>query len=296
MKDGMAKLLANRCAIITGASQGLGLEIARQYLEAGASVMVCARNQALLDESALALKRLAGNGQSVIALCADISIAEDVQRLVDCALATFGRLDILVNNAAVLGPSGAIESVDWKEWKQAIEINLLGPVLLSRAVLPHFKKVKYGKIIQLSGGGATNPQPNLSAYAASKAAVIRFVETLAEETRRYHIDVNAIAPGVLNTRMLDEMIAAGPAKLGPLLHERVTQQKASGGVPPHKGAQLAVFLGSASSDRITGKLISAVWDPWAALPDHLADLQGSDVYTLRRIVPKDRGMTWGDVD
>src|SRR4029077_7270097 len=124
--------------------------------------------------------------------------------LVDRALREFGRLDVLVNNAGIAGPIGPTEGVDWDEWIHAIEINLLGSVLLCRAVLPHFKQAGYGKIVQLSGGGATNPLPLLSAYAASKAAVIRFMETLAEETRPHHIDVNSIAPGALNTRILDQ--------------------------------------------------------------------------------------------
>ena len=182
------------------------------------------------------------------------------------------------------------------EWFRAIEINLLGAVLLSRAVLPHFKKAARGKIIQLSGGGLRVRCPCLSAYAASKAAVIRFVETLAEETRPHHIDVNAIAPGALNTRMLDEFLAAGPERIGSAFYERSLRQKKDGGAPLGKGADLAVFLGSPSSDGITGKLISAVWDPWEALPDHLDDLNGTDIYTLRRIVPGDRGMAWGNGD
>jgi NAD(P)-dependent dehydrogenase (short-subunit alcohol dehydrogenase family) len=136
----------------------------------------------------------------------------------------------------------------------------------------------------------------LSAYAASKAAVIRFMETLAEETRQHHIDVNAIAPGALNTRLLDEFLAAGPAKIGRTFHERSLRQKEEGGAPLSRGAELAVFLGSALSDGITGKLISAVWDPWKTLPNHLDDLNGTDIYTLRRIGPADRGITWGDGD
>jgi NAD(P)-dependent dehydrogenase (short-subunit alcohol dehydrogenase family) len=292
----MVKVLENRYAIITGASQGLGFEIAKKYLEAGASLMICARNEMLLDKAALALRKLAGTGQSVLALPADVSKPRDVTALFDGALREFGRLDILVNNAGVAGPIGAIENIDWKEWIRTIEINLLGSVLLSRSVLPHFKQAKHGKIIQLSGGGATAPLPMLSAYAVSKAAVVRFVETLAEETRRHRIDVNAIAPGALNTRLLDEFIAAGPANIGPAFHERVLQQKNDGGVPLCKGADLAVFLGSSLSDGITGKLISAVWDPWKTLPQHLDDLNGTDIYTLRRIVPTDRGITWGDSD
>jgi NAD(P)-dependent dehydrogenase (short-subunit alcohol dehydrogenase family) len=222
---------------------------------------------------------------------ADVSRPEDVTAVVTQALREFGSVQILVNNAGVIGPCGPVEEVDWREWLRAIEINLLGSVLLSRALLPHFKRAAYGKIIQLSGGGATTPLTGLSAYAASKDAVVRFAETLAEETRQYRIDVNAIAPGALNTRILEQFIAAGPGKIGPL-HGRALQQKKDGGVPLSKGADLAVFLGSAASDGITGKLLSAVWDPWSALPEYLQELRRSDVYTLRRIVPEDRGLPW----
>jgi len=289
----MANVLENRCAIITGASRGLGFEIARSYLEAGASVVICARDGVVLEAAAAKLRRLARPGRSVLAVPADVSRAADVARLVDGALAALGRLDILVNNAGVAGPVGTVEAVDWEEWRHALEINLLGAVLLSRAALPHLKQAGRGKIIQLSGGGATSPLPTLSAYAASKAAVIRFVETLAEETRPHRIDVNAIAPGALNTRILEEFLAAGPQRAAPQLYQRWLQQKRDGGVPLTRGAELAVFLGCDLSNGITGRLLSAVWDPWRSLPGHLEELSGSDVYTLRRIVPEDRHMDWG---
>jgi NAD(P)-dependent dehydrogenase (short-subunit alcohol dehydrogenase family) len=289
----MAKILENRVAIITGASVGLGFEIAKKYLESGASLMICARDEMLLNRAAQALRNLAGTGQSVLALRADVSKLEDVAALIDGALREFGRLDVLVNNAGVAGPSGAIDDIDWEEWIRAIQINLFGSVLLCRAILPHFKRAARGKIIQLSGGGATNPMPGLSSYATSKAAVIRFIETLAEETRANHIDVNAIAPGGLNTRMRDEFLAAGPDRIGRAFYERSLREKRDGGVPLSKGADLAAFLASSLSDGITGKLISAVWDPWESLPSHLDDLNATDVYTLRRVVPKDRGLTWG---
>jgi len=144
----MAKALADRCAIITGASQGLGFEIARKYLEAGANLVICARDESLLEKSSQTLRQYADNGRSLIALPADISDSRDAAMLVDTALKEFGHLEILVNNAAVAGPCGAIESVDWDEWVHAIEINLMGPVLLSRAVLPHFKGAGYGKFIE----------------------------------------------------------------------------------------------------------------------------------------------------
>lgn len=289
----MANVLDKRCAIVTGASQGLGREIARHYLKAGASVAICARDDQLLANAAAELRALARPGQAVLAVAADVAQPAEVQRLMDAALAQFGRLDILVNNAGVGGPIGALESLDWEEWVRTLQINLLGAVLLSRAVLPHFKRARRGKIVQLSGGGATQPLPMQSAYAASKAAVVRFVETLAEETRSDHIDVNALAPGPLNTRMLDQYLAAGPASAGGDLYERWQQQKHHGGVPLAKGAELAVFLGSDLSNGITGKLLSAVWDPWNTLPRHLVALNSSDVYTLRRIVPHDRLLDFG---
>jgi 3-oxoacyl-[acyl-carrier protein] reductase len=107
------------------------------------------------------------------------------------------------------------------------------------------------------------------------------------------IDVNAVAPGSLNTRLLDEVLEAGPERVGHAFYEQALKQKESGGTPIERGAALCVFLASSSGDRITGKLLSAVWDPWEDLPQHVDDLASSDIYTLRRIVPSDRGKLWG---
>jgi NAD(P)-dependent dehydrogenase (short-subunit alcohol dehydrogenase family) len=286
--------LKGRNAIITGANQGLGLAIARAYVQTGAGVLLCARDEALLGQAQIELAALAEPGQIVAAQPTDVSRRSEVNLLVNKALEIFPSLHILVNNAGVYGPLGNIEDVDWDTWVRAIEINLLGSVMLCRAVIPHFKSQGFGKIIQLSGGGATNPLPRISAYAASKAAIVRFAETLAEEVRADHIDVNSIAPGALNTRLLDEILNAGPEKVGRSFYERSLQQKDQGGAPLGRGAALAVYLGSSASDGITGKLISAVWDPWEDFRDHFKDLEKTDIYTLRRIVPKERGMQWGD--
>jgi NAD(P)-dependent dehydrogenase (short-subunit alcohol dehydrogenase family) len=290
----MNPLLQGKTALITGASQGFGLAVARAYAGAGANLVLCARDARALEQARAEVAAHGNGGQQVIARTADVSNEHDVAALLDTALAAFPTLDILVNNAGIYGPKGCIEDVDWQEWVKAIEINLFGSVLMCRAVLPHFKARRRGKIIQLSGGGATTPLPRISAYAASKAAVVRFIETLAEEVREYGIDVNAIAPGALNTRLLDEVLAAGPERVGQAFYERALQQQADGGADPARGAALAVFLASARSDGITGKLLSAVWDPWEQLPTHRADLDASDIYTLRRIVPKDRGKNWDE--
>lgn len=271
---------------------GLGLEIARAYVKAGASVLLCAREESALGEARDELASLATGDQLVAAEVADVSRPADAVRLVATSLRLFPQLHVLVNNAGLYGPKGSIDEIDWEVWTRAIEVNLLGSVLMARAVLPHFKAHRYGKIVQLSGGGATAPLPRISAYAASKAGIVRFAETLAEEVREYGIDVNSIAPGALNTRLLDEVLEAGPQRVGLDFHQRAVRQKEDGGTPLDQGAALAVFFGSPASDGITGKLISAVWDPWETLPSHIDDLKETDVYTLRRIVPRDRGLDW----
>lgn len=286
--------LEEKVAIITGANQGFGLEIAKNYVISGANVVLCARNEALLEEAKSTLQKFAAPQQSIHTLPADVSKNDDVKLVVKAAMNQFGRIDILVNNAGVYGPKGAIDAIDWREWVRTIEINLYGSVLMCRAVLPSFKAQRKGKIIQLSGGGATNPLPYISAYAVSKAAIVRFVETLAEEMREYQIDVNAVAPGALNTKMLNEILEAGPEKVGQTFYEKALKQREQGGTPLSRGAELAVFLGSSLSDGVTGKLISAMWDDWENFPHHLKELETSDVYTLRRIVAKDRGFNWGD--
>jgi len=285
-------VLQGRTAIITGASQGLGLAIAMQYVAAGASVIICARDEGMLSEAADVLKRSASNDQVISHIVADVAESESVDALIGFAIDKMGRIDILVNNAGIYGPKGPTDSVDWAQWVQAINVNLLGSVQMCRAVLTQMKIQGYGKIVQLSGGGATNPLPNLSSYAVSKAGIVRFIETLAIEVAEYRIDANAIAPGALNTRMLDEVLASDSETVGKEFYERALQQKASGGAGLEKGASLAVFLGSAASNGITGKLISAIWDPWEELDRYKADLEDSDIYTLRRIVPSDRGLDW----
>ncbi|MGD1087186.1 MAG: SDR family oxidoreductase [Verrucomicrobiota bacterium] len=284
--------LKNLNALITGGSQGLGKVIAEFFLREGANVVFCARGEkelfAARDE--LAKKN---PSQKVFVKTCDVSSESQVNELVAFAMREFGLLHALVLNAGIYGPMGATESVDLIEWKRALEINLYGVLLPCRAMIPHFKKNGRGKIVILSGGGATNPMPNISAYAASKAAVIRLMETLAEELKPFHVDVNAIAPGAMATRLVDEVLAAGPEKVGAAYFEKNKNWKERGAVPLELGASLAVYLASAQSDNVTGKLISAQWDPWEKLHELKNDLN-SDIYTLRRIVPKDRGKNWGD--
>lgn len=278
-------------ALITGGSQGLGKAIAEHYLREGANVILCARNEKDLNatRNELGAKFPA---QKVLSKPCDVSNETQANDFVAFALRELGSLDALVLNAGVYGPMGPTESVDLNEWRRAIDINLFGVLLPCRAAIPHFKKAGHGKIVVLSGGGATNPLPNISAYAASKAAVVRLMETLAEELKPHHIDVNAIAPGALNTRFVDDVLAAGPDKVGAAFFEKNKQWKEKGATSLDLGAGLAVYLASVESNGITGKLISAQWDPWAKLHEHRDELAKSDIYCLRRIVPEDRGKKW----
>jgi len=287
-------ILEGKRILITGASEGFGLAVAERCLAEGADVAICARSAERIERAGATLRASARAQQRVVASAADVSNPDAVKALVANAVQQLGELDGLINNAGIYGPKGLIEEVDWTEWSRAIEINLMGTVLPCREVLPGFRRRGSGKIVNLSGGGATAPLPRLSAYAASKAAVVRFTETLAEELRETGIDVNAVAPGALNTRLLDEVLAAGPDKVGKTFYERALKQKADGGAPLDKGAALCAFLLSGASDGISGRLLSAVWDPWPDLPSRRAELSESDIYTLRRIVPKDRGRGWGE--
>ena len=284
--------LSGRKAIITGASQGLGLALSIAFVRQGADVLICSRSERDLAVARGVIVGNAAPNAQVLAEPADVSRQADVQRLADIAEKRFGGVDVLVCNAGVYGPKGPIETVDWSDWERAIAINLNGSVLCCRLLLPLLRRSERGKILLLSGGGATKPLPFLSAYAASKAAVVRFGETLAEELHDTRIDVSCIAPGALNTRLLDEILAAGPQAVGQSFYDASVRQKESGGTPLDKGAELCVYLASRESDGVTGKLISAVWDPWPRLAELRADLKDTDIYTLRRIVPEDRGRSW----
>lgn len=276
-------------AIITGASQGLGKAIAAQFLREGANVALCARDGQLL---AATREEIAAAGGRVIAQACDVSDERQVADLVAFAQREFSQIHALVCNAGIYGPMGPSEEVDLAEWRRALEINLFGTLLPCRALIPHFKKAGRGKIVIVSGGGATNPLPNISAYAASKAAVVRLMETLAEELRSCRIDVNAVAPGALKTRLIDQVLAAGPEKVGAAFFQKNERWSQEGTTPLELGAELCAWLASAESDGITGKLLSAQWDPWKKLQEHRDELAGSDIYCLRRIVPEDRGKKW----
>ena len=286
--------LKNQVVLITGASKGLGYEVAKHFLKFGSNLMICSRNYIEIKKAYKKLNKIKKKNQKIFFSVTDVSSFDQVKKLIKITINKFKKIDVLVNNAGIYGPKGYIEKVNWNEWTRAIQINLFGSILLCRAVMPYFKKKNKGKIIQLSGGGAASPLPLISSYAVSKAAIVRFVENLSEEVKNYNIDINAIAPGPLNTGMLKEVLKAGPQKVGKEFYKKSLKQKETGGTPFSKVCELILFLGSKYSDGIRGKLISALWDDWKNWVNYKQLLQNSDAYTLRRIVGKDRGFEWGD--
>lgn len=274
--------LENKTCIITGGGRGIGKAIAIAFAREGASLVLASRTRPELEA---ARREITDSFDTTVEILpADVSRPVEVKKLADHALKRLGTVDVLVNCAGIYGPIGLATESDSRKWLQAVRINLFGTFLCSRAVLPEMMKKKRGKIINLSGGGAVSPFPRFSAYSASKAAVVRLTETLAEEFREYNIDINAIAPGGVNTRLLDEVLAAGEAAGKDFLQKSV-RQKEEGGTSPEKPAELAVFLASSRSDGLTGRLLSAVWDNWRDIPKHLPEIMSSDIYTMRRIVP-----------
>jgi NAD(P)-dependent dehydrogenase (short-subunit alcohol dehydrogenase family) len=257
--------LANRTAVITGASKGLGFAVACAFAREGANLVLIARNPEDLRAAADSISENLLPGQKLAAHAADVTDEQAMRGILDAAAQNSGGIQILVNNAGIYGPIGPVEDNDMKAWRYAFEVNFYGTFNSIRVLMPHFKANNFGRIINLSGGGATKGMPGFSSYACSKAAVVRLTETAALEAAGLNITVNAVAPGALNTRMLDEALAAGAEKTGAQTYQALLKQKESGGSSPANAADLCVFLASQESAQINGRLISAVWDDWRNL-------------------------------
>ena len=286
------KPLSGRGVLITGGSQGIGNAIAQACLQAGADVYICARGKEAVERARAELQESAESGQRVFGDAIDVSDLESVKNLLAKVTNALANLAGVVNAAGITGATGLLDETDPTEWMQTVQVNLFGTMLVCREVLPHFRKRGYGNIVNFSGGGATSPRPYFSAYAASKIAVVGLTETLSKELKGTGISVNAIAPGAVNTRMLDDVLKAGADKVGAAAYQGALKQQTSGGTPSTKAVELCVKLLSAETDGLTGRIISAVWDPWQSLTEHAQELESSDIYTLRRILPTDRGLDW----
>jgi NAD(P)-dependent dehydrogenase (short-subunit alcohol dehydrogenase family) len=287
-------VLAGKNIIITGASRGFGLHIAQAMWNNKASLFLVARSSRSLEALQKEFAESAHPGQQVHTAVVDLKLPEATDTIMNQSKQVWERLDGLVNNAAILGPIGPIWENNWIEWQETIQVNLLAPIALCRACIPWMKAGGGGNIINISGGGAAGLRPNFTAYAVAKTGIVRFTEILSEEVKNLNIQVNSVAPGPLGTDMLRAILNAGPEKAGQKEYAQALKQVEKGEANLRQAAQLCVFLTSPASDGITGKLISAVWDPWEAFSEHRDDLLQTDIYTLRRILPKDRDLDWGE--
>jgi 3-oxoacyl-[acyl-carrier protein] reductase len=277
-----------KVVIVTGGSMGIGRAVASAFAANGAQLLLVARSPGPLAETREALRRC---HRGVEAMTADVGSPEEAERVVARALELFGGLDVLVNNAGVYGPIGSVHEVDPGAWLETFRINCFGTFCMSRAAVPALIARGGGRIINMSGGGALSPFPNFSAYAISKAAVVRLTENLAEELRPYDIQVNAIAPGMVATRLHRLTLEAGE-RAGQEFLEKTRRTMDEGGVPAETPAELALYLASPETAGLTGRVISAVWDDWKSIHAHVGEIMEGDVYTMRRIVPRDRGYQW----
>ncbi|MDW8064799.1 MAG: SDR family NAD(P)-dependent oxidoreductase [Anaerolineae bacterium] len=233
--------LQGKIALITGASRGIGLAIARAYVQEGAAVALCARDAAALAAAAEIL-RAHSDGARILAQPCDVSRPKEVEELMAAVEAAFGRLDVLVNNAAVLGPRVPIAEYPLDAWREVLEVNLTGAFLVTRAALPLMRRARGGSIIYLSSGVGRRGRARWGAYAVSKGAIEILTQVLAEELAPEGIRVNAVNPGPTRTRMRAQ---AHPEE-DPL------------SVPaPEEIVPIFVYLASDESGEITGQSLDA---------------------------------------
>ena len=267
--------LTNAAVLVTGAGRGIGKRLAIGFASAGCRVGLLARSKAELDLAHLEIEHAGGNALRVRA---DVTDFEQLNAAVDRMRVHYGSVDALICAAAIQGPIGPVVEAPAKSWAETIHTNLLGVMNACSAVLPQMIERRSGKIIVLSGPGAATSRPNFSAYAASKAAVVRFVETVAEEVRDHNIQINCMGPGATYTHMTDEVLRAGD-RAGWKEAEEALEVRRTGGVAPEKQIQLALFLASEESNHISGKLIH-VTDDWKKLKNETVH---PEIYTLRRV-------------
>jgi NAD(P)-dependent dehydrogenase (short-subunit alcohol dehydrogenase family) len=247
--------LAGRRIVLTGASGGIGIAIARHLDGLGARLVMAARNPAALEAVRASLP--GGPHRSIIMDVTD----EEAWPAAAARMTEEGGVDGLVAAAGILGPIGPVGSWTIAAFRRTLEVNVVGTLLATVNLLDALRTA-HGAVVALSGGGATSPLPRYDAYAASKAALVRLTENMAVELAPAGVRVNCVAPGFVATPMHRNTLLAGPELAGPDYYERTRQSLESGGDPPDLAAELTAFLLSREAEGITGRLISARWDPW----------------------------------
>jgi NAD(P)-dependent dehydrogenase (short-subunit alcohol dehydrogenase family) len=291
----MHQQINSRTAFVSGGTSGLGLSIVEHFVDLGYSIVFCSRNLDAVKALEEKLKLVSSEGQRIVGFECDVSNSESVIEMFKKIHEFQIEIDVLICNAGVIGPIDRFLESDMREWKNAFDINLYGTLNLISQSLGQMLKNRHGRVIHISGGGATAPLAGMTSYSASKVAAVRLVETLSIEYRDSGVTFNSISPGMLKTRLLDQMLIAGPSKIGSKLFTRSAEKAAASKDSTAFALDLIEFLSSDNGAGVTGKIVSAEWDNWSEWANHLEELQNSDAYTLRRIIGQDRNLLWGDL-
>jgi NAD(P)-dependent dehydrogenase (short-subunit alcohol dehydrogenase family) len=269
----------DQVVLITGGGRGLGRAFAVALAQAGAQVAVTARSEAELAETVELIRHAGGRA---LALPADVTDRHAVAGVVAAAESQLGPIDVLINGAGSFQALGNAAQVDPDEWWREVEINLRGPFLCARAVLPGMISRRRGRIINIVSAAGLQAIETVSAYGVSKTALIRFTETLAAETRPYGIAVLAAHPGTVRTPM-SEYAATSPQiqERAPLVQQWFQQLFAEGGdTPMEKAVAFVLAVASGRADALSGCYLS-VDDDLEALVGQAEAIQGEARLTLR---------------
>jgi NAD(P)-dependent dehydrogenase (short-subunit alcohol dehydrogenase family) len=268
-------VLAGHVALVTGASRGIGRATAQALAAAGAAVAVTARTA---EDLAQTVDLIEAQGGRAVALPADVTDQEAIEGVVTAAERQLGPVDLLVNNAGIARALGPVWEVDPDAWWRDVEVDLRGPFLCARAVLPSMLARHRGRIVNVSSGVGLVPAAGLSAYACAKAALFRLTDTLAAETAERGVAVFVISPGLVRTA---GALFVADSPIGqhwlPQLHAGFEQGK---DVPPERAADLVVALAAGRADALSGLYLS-IGDDLEALVQRAEELRRDKLYTLR---------------
>jgi NAD(P)-dependent dehydrogenase (short-subunit alcohol dehydrogenase family) len=272
--------LQGRVCLVTGSGRGVGRFLAETFASEGAALALTARTKDQLDEVAAELRR--AHGTQTLVEATDVAAKGAMSGFAERVRDRFGKVDVIVNNAAVIGPVGELTSINQEDWRSAILTNLAGVAQTVAAFVPLMPAG--GRVINLSGAGVGGPKmpPRVSAYTASKAAVASLTETLAAELGDKGITVNAVAPGRQSTGFMQPVIDAGAAGAGDELFQSALNASDSADNQAAL-ADLVLYLVGAQADWVTGRLLSARWDTPAALEARRPDGMSASLYRLRRV-------------
>lgn len=271
--------LENHSVIITGAGRGIGRTIALAYAKEGARLALAARTAAELEDTAREVRAL---GASALVIPTDVSDQRQVDRMLAQVIDRYSSVDVLVNNAGIGGPVGPLQDNDPDYWLQTLQVNVIGTVLCCRAALRVMLRQDRGRIINVSGSGGSTAAPHIAAYCTSKAAVVRLTECLALELAGTNVCVNALGPGGIHTRLVEEMRDEAAAAGSDDIYGQSLSVTSGGGESMERVAELAVFLASDEAGSLSGRLVSTK-DDLPSQPDRVPEIMASDAYLLRRV-------------